>query len=421
MRLIEGGSLAAQMGRWTVPGAATRADARQRQTAAAQLVADVALAVHHAHLRGVLHRDLKPGNVLLDETGAPHVADFGLARRIGEDSALTRAGAIVGTPSYMAPEQARGRPDATTGTDVYGLGAVLYELLTGRPPFAGDGVLDTLSQVRDRAPVAPRAICALVARDLETICLKCLQKDPRSRYASAADLAADLLRYLAGEPITARAVGTFERAARRARRNPTIAGLLAAVFVLLLVSTIGGAVYSLKLGVALHASEADAAAAGRDRDAARAAERAGKEKLLKSLIAEARVGRYSRQVGQRFNTLEAVRKAVALARELEKPPATFNELRTLAVAALVLSDIRPDAAWADTPPEPDGGWGAALVDPTYRLAAVGHRQGAVSVRRVGTGPHDCGEVARLPGFGSEVKCRWSGDGRHLAVWHWHAG
>src|SRR5262249_23049148 len=151
--------------------------------------------VHHAHQRGILHRDLKPSNILLDSQGQPHVSDFGLAKRVMEDSVLTQTGYIVGTPSYMAPEQAQGQQRLSTSADVYGLGAILYELLTGQAPFRGVGVLETLRQVLEREPERPRRLNARAPRDLETICLKCLEKDPQRRYGSAEALAEDLERY----------------------------------------------------------------------------------------------------------------------------------------------------------------------------------------------------------------------------------
>ncbi|MFO0889027.1 MAG: protein kinase [Isosphaeraceae bacterium] len=216
MKLMESGSLSRHV----------KAPARDVR-AAARTVAVIARAVHHAHQRGILHRDLKPANILLDAEGQPHVADFGLAKRIAADSGLTRTGAIMGTPSYMAPEQATGRRAAvTTASDVYGLGAVLYALLAGRPPFQGDTVLETLEQLRERAPEPPRRLNPRVGRDLETICLKCLEKEPRRRYGSAEALAEDLDRFVAGEPILARRTSTLERVVMWARRRPAIAGLL---------------------------------------------------------------------------------------------------------------------------------------------------------------------------------------------------
>jgi serine/threonine-protein kinase len=194
MKLVEGGGLEAQRERFTA-----------EPRAAAEVVAAVARAVHHAHQRGVLHRDLKPSNILLDGQGRPHVTDFGLARRLEGDSGLTQTGAVVGTPSYVAPEQTTGRRAAvTTAADVYGLGAVLSALLTGRAPFHGETVLETLEQVRTREVEAPARVNGRVDRDLETVCLKCLQKEPGRRYASAEALAEDLERWLKGEPIAAR-------------------------------------------------------------------------------------------------------------------------------------------------------------------------------------------------------------------------
>jgi WD40 repeat protein len=224
MKLIDGDSLARQIGRFP-------AEPRE----AAKLVAVVAKAVHFAHQRGILHRDLKPSNILLDAQGQPHITDFGLARRVEGGTKLTQSGAIVGTPGYLAPEQARSEKALTTAADVWGLGAILYELLTGVPPFRADTVLDTILQVLERAPLRPRFLNSHCPRDLETVCLKCLQKDPHRRYASALELAEDLERWLRSEPVLARPTGRTERVLKWIRRRPAIAGLSAALAVLILV------------------------------------------------------------------------------------------------------------------------------------------------------------------------------------------
>jgi serine/threonine protein kinase len=178
----------------------------------AKYVKDIATAVHYAHERGILHRDLKPANILIDARGRPHITDFGLAKQVDDDSHMTREGAVLGTPSYMSPEQAAGRQkDVDKSTDIYALGAILYELLTGRPPFRGDSVVETLMDVVHREPARPRDIEPDVDRDLEAICLKCIEKDPRRRYATAGELADDLDRFLRGVPILARPPSTRER------------------------------------------------------------------------------------------------------------------------------------------------------------------------------------------------------------------
>jgi eukaryotic-like serine/threonine-protein kinase len=216
---------------------------------AADWTRQLADAVQHAHQNGILHRDIKPGNVLLRHEAAVKgpsttvlISDFGLAKPIEDASDLTRTGAVLGTPSYMAPEQTAGK-GATVGpaADVYALGAILYELLTGHPPFAGDSPMEVLQMVRSSEPVAPRKLRPSIPRDLETICLHCLEKEPVRRYPSAAELSADLRRFVAHEPIRARPVGRAERAWRWARRNPLSAALIVAL-VAALFGGIGGIV-----------------------------------------------------------------------------------------------------------------------------------------------------------------------------------
>ncbi len=225
MKLVEGGCLA----QWLQQNVPKPRDA-------ALVVAQAARAVGAAHRQGILHRDLKPANILIDRDGKPHITDFGLAKRIGVDCGLTEPGALVGTPSYMSPEQTAGSARGlTTASDVYSLGAILYRLLTGRPPFRGDSVMQTLHDVRERTPDRPRSLDPTLHRDLETICLKCLEKLPERRYRSADSLAEDLDRWLRGEPIAARAVGPIERAALWCRRNKRLAGLSAALAAALIV------------------------------------------------------------------------------------------------------------------------------------------------------------------------------------------
>jgi len=198
--------------------------------AAAQLVASIARALHHAHQRGILHRDVKPSNILLDDAGRSFIADFGLAKRLDAGATLTESGAILGTPAYLAPEQAAGKSlEVTTASDVYGLGAILYTLLTGRPPLVGRTPLETLALVRDQDPEPPSRHNPHVDRDLEAICLKGLEKEPTHRYATAEAVAEDLERWQAGEPIQARPLGRLGRSWRWCRRNPVLAGLSAAI------------------------------------------------------------------------------------------------------------------------------------------------------------------------------------------------
>ncbi len=208
MDFIDGGSLAARLADGPLPG-----------KVAARYVLATARAIQYAHDHRILHRDLKPSNILLDGAGEPQVTDFGLAKRLDLDAGQTRTGAVLGTPGYMAPEQAAGGREVTAAADIYGLGALLYELLTGRPPFRAATALDTLLQVLECEPAPPRLLNPSVERDLETVCLKCLEKDPRRRYPSAAALADDLGRFLAAEPVMARSLNLVDRIASALGRS----------------------------------------------------------------------------------------------------------------------------------------------------------------------------------------------------------
>jgi hypothetical protein len=235
---------------------------------AAQLLIPLARAVHYAHQHQVIHRDLKPANVLLAADGTPKVADFGLAKRLDADAGQTSTGAVLGTPSYMAPEQAEGKP-VGPAADVYALGAILYECLTSRPPFKAATALETVRQVVREEPVPPGRLQPGVPRDLETVCLKCLEKDPSKRYRAADELADDLARFLAGEPVRARPTPAVERAVKWARRRPTAAALLGACTLAVAGLLAVWAGFTARLHDAKLAADQARAAAVAERDAAR--------------------------------------------------------------------------------------------------------------------------------------------------------
>src|SRR5262249_22223015 len=222
MQFIEGGQLDEVVKREPMP-----------PRRAAELIVKLAHTVHYAHEHRILHRDIKPGNILLDAKGEPHLTDFGLARLVESESTVTRTLEVLGTPSYMAPEQAVGNNAAvSSATDVYGLGAVLYQLLTGHPPFAGGTTYETIKSLLDTEPRQPRLLNPKVDRDLAIICLKCLEKDPPRRYSSALALAEDLERWLKHQPIQARRIGLFTRGRKWLRRNPTIAVMATLLLIL---------------------------------------------------------------------------------------------------------------------------------------------------------------------------------------------
>ncbi len=403
LEYVEGGSLAQKT-----------AGVPQSPPDAARLVELLARAVEYAHASGIVHRDLTPSNVLLTADGAPKLTDFGLARRLDDTAGLTATGTVLGTPGYLAPEQARGDLAAIgPATDVYGLGAILYYLLTGRPPFQAATAVKTVVQTVEQEPVPPHRHNPSVPRDLETICLKCLAKDPGRRYATAADLADDLRRFLADEPIRARPVGRLERAGRWCRRNPWLAGMAGVTTLLLLLLAISGILFSWQLSTALDQAKTD-------RDAARAAQRL-------SLVAEAKAGRFSRLQGQRVDSLAALRRAVELSRRLNPVPhGEFEKLRNLAVGILCQQDLRPaDQAMPGFP----GSWELlfhadgrlnryVILDETDKQPRVVVRRTAEPGRLTGLSPwpkEQPWENNRWQPIGA----RLSGDGRHLGVWCQH--
>lgn len=345
MRLIAGGRLDEVFPRRPAP-------VRQ----AAELVARLARTVHFAHQRGILHRDIKPGNVLLDADGQPQLTDFGLAKLVEQDSTVTHSLEVLGTPSFMAPEQAAGdhRQVATT-TDIYGLGAVLYYLLTGTPPFAGGTTYETIRLVIETEPRSPAALNGQVDRDLETICLKCLEKEPAKRYGSAEAVAAELDRYLRGELILARQVTPAEKIWRWCRRKPALAASLACSVLLLTSLAVGASVAAVRIQ--------------KESNRRLAAEHDARDKLWTSYLVQARANRASVQAGHAFDGLEAIRAAAAM-----RPAA---ELRDEAIALLA----QPDLRLVEAPLRSRKSTSHVVLDPTFDRYALTDTTNVVSLRR----------------------------------------
>ena len=366
---------------------------------AAVLTATLGRAVQFAHQHGVVHRDLKPGNVLLTADGTPKIADFGLAKRSAAGPGVTQTGAVLGTPSYMAPEQAECKKDIGPAADIYALGAILYELLTGRPPFQAPTQLDTVLQVVSDEPVPPRRLQPKAPRDLETICLKCLQKEPRKRYATAAALADDLDRFLGDRPILARPVGRLERTGRWCRRNPIVAGLAATLAAGALVAVYFLNAERIETFSNLHRAQAAEADLKVQLQKTSEAEQEKTDKLWQSYFDRARAGCFSRQVGQRLDGLDALAAAARI-----RPS---DQLRDQAIACMALVDLRTVPSGITLPE----GVTCESFDPGGRRYAYADKTGAVSVRSVGDGS----EVAhRGPGGQPVAALVFSPDGRLLA-------
>jgi serine/threonine protein kinase/WD40 repeat protein len=378
-------------------GLATQSDLQYARSVA-RIGLQVAEALAYAHQQGVLHRDIKPANILLDTQGTAWVTDFGLAK--ADDSAeLTSQGDLVGTLRYMAPERFGGRAEGRS--DVYGLGLTIYEMLTLSAAFASSDRARLVDQILHDEPPRPRKVDPRIPRDLETIVLTAMAKEPACRYATAAALAEDLRRFLADRPIRARRTPVWERAWRFCRRNPALAASIALAVTLLAAIAFGSAAASARL-------EAELARTGRARQAEQAAKKDALEKLWRSYLARAQAGRFGRRPGQRLDGLDALGAAVPIARSVDAPRSAFDELRDEAIACLALPDLRPGLRAIEVP----AGGSAPVFDGRFQRYALTDSHGAVLVYRMGQKEPD----ARLTHSGG-APAVWgmSPDGRWLAI------
>lgn len=393
MGFVEGESLSAKIA--TGPLAAREAST---------LLVAVAEAVDYAHSKGIIHRDLKPGNVLVGKDGQPRVTDFGLCKRTSGASELTGTGQVLGTPSYMPPEQAAGKIDEIGPlSDVYSLGAILYTLLTGRPPFQTPNAVETLLQVLTREPVSPRQLNANIPPDLETICLKCLEKESHRRYHSAQEFADDVRRYLKGEPTLARPLSAPARAWRWCRRNRVVAALMAGVAAALIAGTVVSSYFGILARERAELAEKYSEEMRKQRNLAKDAETRRTRQLRDAYFSQAQAHRWSGRSERRFKGLAALAKAAEI-----EPSA---ELRNEAIAGLALADIRATRQWELAPPSP-GGMNVAF-DNRYERYARYDAAGRIQVRRIA----DDAELFELPGEGMRVEWvfRFSPGDRLLAA------
>jgi WD40 repeat protein/tRNA A-37 threonylcarbamoyl transferase component Bud32 len=358
----------------------------------ARIGRQTASALAHAHARGIIHRDIKPSNLLLDACGTVWVTDFGLAKT--EDGDLTGPGDILGTFRYMAPERFTGRSDPRS--DVYALGMTLYELLVLRPAFQGCDRMTLIAEISTDEPPRPRTLDRRIPRDLETIVMKAIAKDPARRYQTAEAMAEDLRRFLDGEPIKARRTSVVERTRLWCRRHKALAGL----YVVLFLAAAGSSLAAFYLNHLLRESEENRKEIAR-------AERQARLGEAEALVGQAHGTRYSHRVGQRFETLAALEKAAVIGRELGQPTEWFDPLRSEAIACLALPDWRTLRAWEVHPP----GTIALDCDSKHRLYARRDLQGHISVRRVDTDE----EIAHVEGPPGNLGVDLSPDGRFLVA------
>jgi serine/threonine protein kinase/WD40 repeat protein len=372
----------------------------------ARVGVQVAEALEYAHRNRILHRDVKPSNLLLDTQGTVWVTDFGLAK--AEDGGeLTNPGDIVGTLRFMAPERFRGQSDPRS--DIYSLAITLYEMLTLRPAFDPTDRARLIERVTHENPPRPRQLDPHIPRDLETIVLKAIAKEPGDRYPIAGELAEDLRRFLADRPIRARRTSALERTWRWCRRNPAVAALTAFIALLVVTIAVGASLVALKLDSAATDLREERDKAQRSEQEAIRAEREKTEELARSSFKEAQARRWSGLMGRRFDSLESLTKAAAIYRslgQLDEPREL--ELRNEAIACMTLPDLRIAKEWGGYPP----GAAGLVFDANLERYACSDAKGNISIRRVA----DDGELVRLPGPGKPAwYLRFSPNGRFLAA------
>jgi eukaryotic-like serine/threonine-protein kinase len=375
---------------------------------AAEYLKKISEAVHYAHQHGVVHRDLKPSNLLLDSMDQPRVTDFGLAKLLDSEAELTTTGQVLGSPGYISPERSVGQSENNDiQGDIYSLGAVLYHLVTGRPPFQGENLAEILHQVQNSDPIPPRRLIPSVPRDLETICLKCLQKSPRQRYQTALELAQDLERFLEDKPIRARPVGWIGQSLRWCRRRPALAISLGICSLLVLLIGIGSPIATVRINRERIAAEKARENESAQRHRAEAAEHEAQSQLYSALLEQARSTVLSDEMGHQKRALDALQRAASISNN--------SELRKEAIIALALPDLEVlgHLAFGDSNT-------LRSLDPSFERIALCRNAGPIEIRTVA----DQSLITVLPAATNLPvydATQWSPDGKYLAVKRDHDG